>query len=519
MPLRLGLIFAIAAALLLASVPARPATMPPGVAWQRAASDADIDRAFAQAREQRKPLLLYWGASWCPPCNHLKSTLFNRQDFAEQARSFVPVFVDGDAAGAQRLGARFKVRGYPTLVLLDAGGVELTRLPGEVEARQVMEVLQAGLGGGRPAKAVLADARAGKPLAAGEWRMLAFYSWGTDQAQLVPESERAGLLAELAARCPPAERDAATRLLLKALAESDEGKGLKADAAVVERVLKLLGDTAAARAQMDVLTHAAPELAKALAPEAGADRPRVVAALESALGRLEADATLSRADRLSALLARVELARLDQPKAGTTPALPPALLGNVREQTARFDREISDGYERQAVITGAAYTLGRAGLWADSDALLKANLAKSHAPYYLMSQLGGNARRLGRNDEALRWYEQAFAKSEGPATRLQWGASYLGALVELAPQDAPRIEAAASAIFAEAKQPGAFYERSAQALQRVGQRLAGWNKDGEHAAVLRRLQTQLDGVCARLDAADEQRAACDSLRRSLVTPT
>ena len=92
------------------------------------------------------------------------------------------------------------------------------------------------------------------------------------------------------------------------------------------------------------------------------------------------------------------------------------------------------------MITAGAYVLARAGLWADSDALLKANLAKSHSPYYLMSQLGSNARKLGRKDEALRWYDEAFERSEGPATRLQWGAGLPGALVDLAPQDAARIE-------------------------------------------------------------------------------
>ena len=116
-----------------------------------------------------------------------------------------------------------------------------------------------------------------------------------------------------------------------------------------------------------------------------------------------------------------------QPKEAAQVRLPEALLKDVREHVARADREITDGYERQAVITFGAGVLGRAGLWAESDALLKANLAKSHSPYYLMSQLGGNARKQGRNDEALDWYAQAFEKSEGPATRLQWGSGYLSA--------------------------------------------------------------------------------------------
>ena len=122
----------------------------------------------------------------------------------------------------------------------------------------------------------------------------------------------------------------------------------------------------------------------------------------------------------------------------------PAVVEAVRDAAARNDREITDPYERQAVVTGDAFALGYAGLWPESDALLKSNLAKSHSPYYLMSQLGSNARKLGRNDEALRWYAQAFEKSEGPATRLQWGAGYLAALVDLAPRDAAKIEKTAS---------------------------------------------------------------------------
>jgi thioredoxin-like negative regulator of GroEL len=484
------------------------------VAWLPAAGDADIDRAFAQARADKKPLLLYWGAKWCPPCNQLKATLFNRQDFIERSRSFVAVNIDGDLPGAQKLGARFKVSGYPTMVLMSAEGAEITRLPGEVDAPQVMQVLQLGLAGGRAVKAVLADARAGKPLSGNEWRLLAFYSWDTDESQLVSAAERPGLLAQLSQACPPAETDTATRLMLKALADSDDGKGVRPDDALRARVRGWLADPAVARRQMDVVVNYASEITKALSPAGGAVRRSVAAQFDVALRRLQADTTLSRSDQLSALLARVELARIDAPKGALQPKIAAALLKEVREHSARVDREITDGYERQAVISTAAHLLGQAGLWGDSDALLKANLAKSHSPYYLMSHLGSNARKQGRKAEAVGWYERAYAGSEGPATRLQWGGSYVSALVELAPNDAARLEQAVAQLFGEAAaDSGAFDGRSVRSLRRIGEKLAVWNADGRHDAVIARLKTQLDSVCGKLNPADPQRAACDGILR------
>ena len=483
-----------------------------GIAWKHASTDADVDAAFALAKSETKPVFVYWGATWCPPCNQVKATIFNRQDFIERSRAFVPVYVDGDSPGAQKLGARFKVSGYPTMLLFNSQGTELTRLPGEVDAARYTEVLTLGMNTQRPVKQVLAQVKAGGAgLSPNDWRLLAFYSWDTDEQQIVPKDGVPALLKMLAKACPADQTELATRLQLKALAAVDEKAPARPDPAAQARLITLLADTPAARAQMDVLANYATDITRALSAKGTPQRRELLDAFNAALKRFEADTTLSRADRLTALASRVDLARMDAAK-GAVVKLPEALIADAREHAARADREITDGYERQAVIPAAAYLLADVGLGQESDTLLKASLAKSHSPYYLMLALASNAKKRGDKTEALHWYEESFDKSAGPSTRLQWGAGYLNALVDLAPQDEARIEKAAQQLLGEAAtQPDAFYGRSVRSLQRMGNKLQLWNKSGGHAAAIKRLQARLDGVCGALDAADPHRKSCEAL--------
>src|SRR4051812_47948055 len=193
-----------------------------GIQWVPASSDAEVDKAFALARQSGKPVFLYWGAVWCPPCNQVKATLFNRPDFIERSRAFIPVYVDGDRPGAQKIASRFKVSGYPTMVLFKPDGTEITRLPGEVDPQRYLLTLSAALNAQAPVKEHVSHALAGQKLSDEQWNLLAFYSWDTDEQQVLPTAELGKRLGELSAHVPANLPHLRDRLVLKAISAPAE---------------------------------------------------------------------------------------------------------------------------------------------------------------------------------------------------------------------------------------------------------------------------------------------------------
>lgn len=482
-----------------------------GIAWQVASSDTEVDRAFALAKRTGKPVFLYWGAVWCPPCNQVKATLFSRPDFIERSRAFVPVYVDGDKPGAQKVASRFKVSGYPTMILFKPDGSEITRLPGEVDPQRYLITLSSALDAQLPVKDLVQRALGKQSLTPEQWRLLAFYSWETDHQQLVKAADVPLRLTELAAAVPanlPLVRD---RLAFKAVYARADGDGGKPDAATLEgdrrAVDRVLAAGAGSEELADLVFYYAEAVIKYLAPE-GKERVALAQRWEQAMDRMLSLQRFSPAVRIDALDSRVVLWKFQQ---GDT--LDAAHRDQVQREVGQIVAQTTDRYERQAVIPSAAHVLTSAGLIDESDKLLKAELPRAVAPYYHMLVLAGNAKKRGDAKGALAWYEQAWRKSEGPATRLQWGSSYVSQVVDLTPTDVTRVSGAAGAVIAGLEPKNeTFFERNERSLQKMAKKLAVWQgSDPTRTKAVTKLKEQLAQVCAKLPARQPGRANCEAV--------
>ncbi len=69
--------------------------------------------------------------------------VYTDKEFIEFSRSqvFMRVFQDTEAEG-DRLARKFKVRGFPTLIILDSEGQEVDRILGAMRASQLIDELR-----------------------------------------------------------------------------------------------------------------------------------------------------------------------------------------------------------------------------------------------------------------------------------------------------------------------------------------------------------------------------------------
>lgn len=477
--------------------------------------EGSVEEAFAFAKEQDRPLFLYWGAVWCPPCHYLKNKIFKRPEFVEKSRRFVAVYLDGDTERAQALGEELGTAGYPTVIVMDPDGNEVMRMASGIPVEEYNSVLDAALSRMRPVKEVLESVLAGgvENAAPEDLQLLAFYSWGQDKKVELPDDERLPTYRTLYEGTPaslPVERSRFLALTLDEASSASSGSDAE-DAEPVfdhetravyrQAVVDLLADRDLRNRNIYFVAFSASDTVKLLTPVAGAEREALKTAWQEAGTALEADDSLAITDRLYAINVAIELARVDDGELAESEEeapLPEKLRDHLRDRIAWANEAVTDEGELQAVMNTMAGLLSDANLMDEAEQLIEERMNDAVAPHYYMSWMSNLKEEAGANEEALAWSRRAYDSSAGPYTRFQWGSGYLRDAMNLAPDDIQTIETASGEVFKELlAHDDAFANRNRSRLNRLENAYQEWGEEGERGEAVSRIRDLVHASCDR----------------------
>jgi thioredoxin-related protein len=467
-----------------------------GVPWFR----GSVEEAFAAARKQDKPLFLYWGADWCPPCNELKITVFRDLEFIEQSQLFIPVYLDGDTPRAQLHGERFQVWGYPTVILFRPDGREVTRIPGGIELDRYLDVLELVLNDIRPVAELVAAVTAGETIDNRDWQLLAWYSWGQDRGRALGVHDHHALFRQLAHAAPEHLDQARSRLQLQAIdawmAQQPRVRDGSLAAEYRDWLNAILAEKSLTRANLEYLSYNVTDLVTALhTTSATLDFGQ----WDQQLAYFAGQRSLSISARVIAVAGRVSLAK-------ASGGIADELMREVERMVAWADSEARTGDERQSAISAAWSLLVTAGRTDEAEALFARELEKSHSPFELMTVLADMAAHSGREQEALAWLERAWNESIGAATRVQVGVKYLVGLMQFAPDDTVAVRDGISTLMNDlGAQQEPLHGRNVRALDRLSEQMLAWAEfDDDRGEILEDTRQLMAGLCAAADEKGEQ---------------
>jgi thiol-disulfide isomerase/thioredoxin len=478
--------------------------------------DGSIDQAFALAQAENKPLFLYWGAVWCPPCVEIKQTAFKSQQFIAQSKLFIPVYLDGDTERAQVYGEKFDAKVYPTMIIFNPAGEEVTRLHAGIDISAYNSVLELSLDSMRPTRA-LVDVALQDPdsLTDAELQQLAYYSWYDGQA--LPEGTSPELfnILSIAAsdRNPPASARFYLQYLTLLTSALEEDK--TTETADAEKLTAILESPKLLLASWDYLIF--PE---AVIPAVGGDI-EVIESLQNrwaaALRENRHNERLSTKNQLYGWRPYLVF-HFEGDEDKTRPLLEEVVTA-IQADVMAADESVAGTHARQSVINTASNIYELAGLNDDARTLLSAEIGKSRTPYYFMGSLAYLEEQEGNLTVALEWRGKAYETSKGPATRIRWWASYVQALTRLAPEDSQRIQQASMEIFDKSKGMEEFFSgANFRNLSRANTSLQEWNQNlHSERSALDDYNTSLQSLCQQQSLDSPELGKCTSLLLSATS--
>ncbi|MBN3038460.1 MAG: thioredoxin family protein, partial [Candidatus Omnitrophica bacterium] len=105
-----------------------------------------LDEGLQAAQQQNKPLMVDFFTEWCGFCNKLNRETFSSAQVSSLAVDFICVKVDAD--NDRKATEEYGIRGFPTVIFLDAQGKEIGRVigfrPADVFASEMKKIIDSG---------------------------------------------------------------------------------------------------------------------------------------------------------------------------------------------------------------------------------------------------------------------------------------------------------------------------------------------------------------------------------------
>lgn len=92
--------------------------------------DGGFDDGLQQARASSKLVFIDFFTTWCPPCKKLDKETFPDPAVKAELSKMVALKIDAESPAGRAPAERYRVTGYPTMLVVDGDGREIGRIVG-----------------------------------------------------------------------------------------------------------------------------------------------------------------------------------------------------------------------------------------------------------------------------------------------------------------------------------------------------------------------------------------------------